>query len=124
MRRKVWAVEREVLEMVNESAREIYPREFVATLRAEKGVITEVMLLPGTIQGTRSGTLMLNMMPIDLSVVGTAHSHPSRSNRPSRADVNLFGRYGNTHIITCLPYDMSSWRAYDYNGREKELKVV
>ena len=124
MKKKVWAVEREVLEMVNESAREVYPREFVATLRAEKGVITEVMLLPGTIQGSRSGTLMLHMMPIDLSVVGTAHSHPSHSNRPSRADINLFGRYGNTHIITCLPYDTSSWRAYDYNGREKELEVI
>jgi len=123
-KRKVWGIEREVIEMVNEAAKDTYPNEFVATLRAEEGVITELLLLPGTVQGTRSGILLLHMLPIDFSVVGTVHSHPSYNNRPSRADLALFGRFGNTHIITCLPYDMDSWRAYDYNGNPVELEVV
>lgn len=123
-RRKIWGIEREVLEMINESARETYPNEFLATLRARKGVITEVLLLPGTLQGERSGTLMLHMKPIDLSVVGTVHSHPSYSNRPSRADLAFFGRFGNTHIITCIPFDMGSWTTYDYAGREVDLEVI
>jgi proteasome lid subunit RPN8/RPN11 len=123
-KRKVRGIEREVLEMVNEAAKDTYPNEFVATLRAEEGVITELLLLPGTIQGTRSGVLLLHMLPIDFSVVGTVHSHPSYSNRPSQADLAMFGRFGNTHIITCLPYDMGSWRAYDFNGQPVELELV
>ncbi len=123
-RRKVWGVDREILQMVNESAKDTYPNEFVATMRAEEGVITELLLLPGTIQSRRSGTLMLHNLPIDFSVVGTVHSHPSYSNGPSEADIAFFGRFGSTHIITCLPYDMGSWRAYDRNGNEVELTVV
>lgn len=123
-KRRVWGIDRGVLEMVNESAKDTYPNEFVATMRAEEGVITELLLLPGTIQGTRSGVLLLHMLPIDFSVVGTIHSHPSYSNRPSEADLALFGRFGNTHVITCLPYDMGSWKAYDYNGREIELEII
>jgi proteasome lid subunit RPN8/RPN11 len=110
--------------MVNESARDTFPNEFVATMRAEEGVITELLLLPSTLQGRRSGTLMLNMLPIDFSVVGTVHSHPGHSNLPSGADLALFGRFGNVHIITCLPYDMSSWQAYDRDGEVIDLEVV
>jgi proteasome lid subunit RPN8/RPN11 len=123
-KRKTWGIELEVLEMINASARESYPNEFLATLRAEKGIITEILLLPGTLSGETSGIFYLNMLPIDLSVVGTVHSHPSRSNRPSRADLDLFGRFGSTHIITCLPYDTKSWRAYNYDGRPVELEVI
>jgi len=125
MRRgRVWGVDRDVLQMVNESAKDTYPNEFVATMRAEEGVVTELLLLPGTVQGKRFGTLLLHMLPIDFSVVGTVHSHPSHSNRPSEADLMLFGRFGSVHIITCLPYDMGSWRAYDRNGEELELELV
>ena len=100
--------ESDVLEMVNEAARQSLPNEFVATMRAEKGVITEILLLPGSLAGTMSATVPLHMMPIDLSVIGTVHSHPGYSNRPSDHDLALFGRFGNTHIITCLPFDMLS----------------
>ncbi len=123
-RRKIWGIEEDVLEMICEAAKDTYPNEFLATLRAEKGVVTEILLLPGTLSGERSGTFHLDMLPIDLSVVGTVHSHPSFSNEPSEADISLFGRFGNTHIITCIPFDMGSWKAYDYNGNEIELEIV
>ena len=123
-RRKIWGIEEDVLDMINEAAKDTYPNEFLATLRAEKGVVTEILLLPGTLSGERSGTFHLNMLPIDLSVVGTVHSHPSFSNMPSEADISLFGRFGNTHIITCIPFDKGSWKAYNYNGEEVELEVV
>lgn len=123
-RRKIWGIEQDVLDMINEAARDTYPNEFLATLRAEKGIVTEILLLPGTLSGEHSGTFHLHMLPIDLSVVGTVHSHPSFSNMPSEADISLFGRFGNTHIITCIPFDKRSWKAYDYNGDEIELEVV
>jgi proteasome lid subunit RPN8/RPN11 len=124
MRPVIHSIDREVIEMVNESARANHPNEFLAVLRAEAGVITEILLLPGTLSGRTSGILSLHMLPIDLSVVGTVHSHPSRSNHPSGADLDLFRRWGRVHIITCFPYDMESWRAYDIRGEEMTLKVI
>ncbi|HNX48120.1 MAG TPA: Mov34/MPN/PAD-1 family protein [Methanomassiliicoccales archaeon] len=121
---KVRGIDRALLEMINEAARDSLPNEFVAMLRAEDGIIQELLLLPGTLQGEDSATLMMHMMPIDFSVVGTVHSHPGYSNRPSREDLELFRRYGYVHIITCLPYDEGSWRAYDGQGRRMQLPVV
>lgn len=121
---KVRAIDRALLEMINEAARGSLPNEFVAMLRAEEGVIQELLLLPGTLQGEDSATLMMHMMPIDYSVVGTVHSHPGYSNRPSGQDLELFRRYGYVHIITCLPFDEGSWSAYDGRGRRMQLPVV
>ena len=123
-RRKIWGIEADVLDMVNEAARGSFPNEFAAVMRAEKGVITEILLLPGSLANEHSATVTLHMLPIDLSVVGTVHSHPGPSNRPSDEDLRLFGSFGNTHIITCLPFDMTSWRAYDYKGDVVKLEVL
>lgn len=123
-KRKVWGIEADVLDMINEAAKGSYPHEFAAMLRAEKGVITEILLLPGSIATEYSATVTLHNLPIDLSVVGTVHSHPGPSNRPSDEDLHLFGSYGNTHIITCLPFDMKSWRAYDFKGDVVNLEVL
>lgn len=123
-KRKIWAIEADVLDMVNEAAKDTYPNEFVAALRAEKGVITEILLFPGSYANEHSAFMQLHMLPIDLSVVGTVHSHPGPSNRPSEADVHLFSNFGSTHIITCLPYDMRSWRAYNYKGDPVSLEVL
>jgi proteasome lid subunit RPN8/RPN11 len=123
-RRKVWGIDTDVLEMISEASRDSLPNEFVAALRAEDGVITEILLFPGSYSNEHSAFMHLHMLPIDLSVVGTVHSHPGPSNRPSAEDLHLFGTFGSTHIITCLPYDRRSWRAYDRDGRPVELEVV
>lgn len=123
-KRRTWGIEGDVLDMVNEASRESFPNEFVAALRAEEGVITEILLFPGSYSNEHSAHMQLYMMPIDLSVVGTVHSHPGPSNRPSDEDLHLFSNYGNTHIITCLPYDRSSWQAYDHKGQRISLEIV
>ncbi|NLI73976.1 MAG: hypothetical protein GX369_04300 [Euryarchaeota archaeon] len=123
-RKKIWGIEREVLEMVNQASQQTHPLEFVAALRAEDGVIYELLLLPGSISSGSSATFPTFNLPIDFSIVGSVHSHPGPSNRPSRADLHLFSSYGSVHIITCAPYDMASWRSYDRQGRPIELRVV
>ena len=87
-------------------------------------MIEEMLLLPGTLQGEDSGTLQLHMLPIDHSVVGSVHSHPGYSNRPSDADLRFFNHFGAIHIITCLPFDRPSWKAYNLQGERIELKVI
>lgn len=123
-RKKVGAIKRETIQMILEASRETYPNEFGAVLRAEEGVITEIMLLPGTLSGQQSAIFRLHMLPIDFTVVGTAHSHPSGSIAPSGADVTLFQKFGYIHIITGLPFDENSWRAFDMYGQPIDLKVI
>ncbi len=126
-KRKVWGIDRELLQTLFEIAKESHPNEFAAVLRFDKarGVITEFMPLPGTIAGEVSATLRLDMLPIDYSVVGIVHSHPTPYGfYPSEADLYLYEKFGHTHIIIAYPYNMSSWRAYDFAGNMIELEVV
>ncbi len=101
------------------------PNEFGGVLRADPpGVISELLLLPGTTAGHRHANFRLFMLPADLTVVGTVHSHPSGALHPSAADLQLFRNWGSRHLILGAPFDPGCWRAYDGNGRETHLDVV
>ncbi len=119
------AISRRVLESALASARSSYPNEFGGVLRVDPpGVIGELLLVPGTTAGRRHANFMLWMLPADLSVVGTVHSHPSGALHPSDADLRLFRGWGRRHLILGAPYGPGSWRAYDGNGAETTLEVV
>jgi len=123
-RKRARAIKRETIEMILEASRDVHPNEFGAILRAEEGVITEIMLLPGTISGSRSAIFQLHMLPIDFTVVGTVHSHPSGAISPSGADMAFFQKFGYIHIITGVPFNKDSWRAFDLYGEPISLEVV
>lgn len=120
----VHAIEREVLDLIIESARNAHPNEFAGALRAEGGVITTVLLVPGTVQGSRHAILRMNELPIDRTVVGVVHSHPSNSARPSQADLMLFGQHGHTHIIIHHPYTVDTWLCWNHRGERVKLDVI
>ncbi|MFZ0514686.1 MAG: Mov34/MPN/PAD-1 family protein [Candidatus Nitrosopolaris sp.] len=61
-------------------------------------------------------------LPFDLSYVGTAHSHPGGSNKPSLEDLNNY--YGVVSIIISYPYDYNTTGAFDRNGRVMDLEIV
>ncbi|MCG2718028.1 MAG: Mov34/MPN/PAD-1 family protein [Nanoarchaeota archaeon] len=124
IKRRVCAINKKALNLILEVSKESHPKEFAGLLRAEKGVITEIMLLPGTLSGESSAIFQLHMRPIDFTIVGSVHSHPSYSFHPSGPDLRLFEIFGHTHIITCMPYDYDSWCAYDHYGSKIELEVV
>ena len=124
MAKKVYGIRRKTLRMILEASKDTYPKEFAAILRAEEGVIEEILLLPGTVSGDVHAIFQLHMLPIDFSVVGTIHSHPSGNYSPSEADLGLFSHFGRIHIIAGRPYTEASWAAYDHYGNRIELKVV
>lgn len=122
-----WYITQRCLDLILASSMSSFPKEFGALLRVddeEKTTIIEVVLLPGTISGNSHAIFKLYMLPIDYSVVGTVHSHPSSIDRPSEADLDLFGHFGRVHLIVGVsPWGQSSWRAYDHEGRPLDVKI-
>jgi proteasome lid subunit RPN8/RPN11 len=119
------AITRRCLDSALACARSAYPNEFGGVLRADPpGIISDLLLIPGTTAGRRHANFQLYMLPVDLGVSGTVHSHPSGALHPSEADVTLFRHWGRRHLILGAPYHPGAWRAYDGNGLETHLDVV
>lgn len=122
-RGKVIGIARDTLKFILEASRSTMPAEFAGLLQAEEGVITEVLILPGTESSRMSALIRLYMLP-NMKVVGSAHSHPSSNIRPSKQDILLFSRTGDYHIIVGPPFDETSWACYDASGERRELAVL
>jgi len=122
-----WKITSKCLKLICECAKSEYPNEFGGLLRvdlAEKTTINEIVLLPGTISGDAHAIFRMHMLPIDFSIVGTVHSHPSYSAKPSSADLQLFRKHGRVHIICANPYTYGSWKAYNHKGEEIRLEII
>lgn len=122
-----WKIKRKCLNLILESSKSVYPNEFGGLLRVdeeEKDTIVELVILPGTVQGESHAIFKLHMLPIDFSVVGTVHSHPSPNPHPSKADIHLFGKHGKIHIIAASPYNDFSWKGYNHKGEEENIKII
>lgn len=119
------AIRRSVLESALACGASALPNEFGGMVRSdEPGVITELVLIPGTTAGHRHANLQLWMLPADFTIVGTVHSHPSGALHPSEADVQLFRHWGLRHLILGRPFTQGCWRAYDGRGEEVRLDVI
>lgn len=110
--------------MIMEASLDSYPLEFGAFLRAEKEVIYEIAIIPGTIQGDHHTFFYLYNKPIDFSIVGSVHSHPSGVTIPSDADRNMFSNTGPIHIIVGYPYGLHNFTAFDRTGKEVEIEII
>ena len=122
-----WKITRSCLDLILECSKSNYPNEFGGLLRVDpdsKDVINEIVILPGTVAGESHAIFQLHMLPIDFSIVGTVHSHPSYSSHPSNADLHLFQKHGKVHIIIAKPYAEDSWKAYNYSGEEIEMGII
>jgi len=122
-----WSITHQCLSLICESAKSVYPNEFAGLLRVDeerKHVISEIVLIPGTISGNHHALYRMHMKPVDFSIVGTVHSHPSGSFHPSEADLQMFRKYGRINIIIANPYALDSWRAYDGNGDVVDMHIL
>ncbi len=123
IKRKVKGIARDTLMFIMEVSRSTMPVEFAGLLQAEDGVITEVLILPGTESSRMSALIRLYMLP-NMHVVGSVHSHPSSNIRPSKQDVLLFSRTGDYHIIVGPPFDETAWACYDALGEKRILPIL
>jgi proteasome lid subunit RPN8/RPN11 len=117
---------RGVLEALLESARQLHPRETLLLLRGrrrgERVEVTEFLLPPFAQRGRGFVGFSPHDLPLDPSLVGTAHSHPSGDLTPSPTDLNRF--LGRVMVIVGFPYREEDVAVYDGRGRRVGLRVV
>jgi proteasome lid subunit RPN8/RPN11 len=113
----------DTLIFILETSKSMAPEEFAGLLQEKDGVITEVLILPGTESSEQNAVIKLFMMP-NVKAVGSIHSHPGPNHEPSKADLHMFSKTGNCHIIVGYPYDKQSWTCYDKEGNVRELQVI
>jgi proteasome lid subunit RPN8/RPN11 len=118
-------IDRELLGSMLSFARGVHPNEIVLLLRGEADggemIIEEFLLPPFGTSGRGFAEFRPHMLPIDFSIVGTSHSHPSGSARPSPTDLNHF--YSKVMMIAAYPYTDEFVAAYNSKGEVLPLKI-
>ena len=119
-------VDREVLESVIYYSKKSYPNEFLAFFDGEIKdkvlYITGLIFLPGERSKT-SAVIHTEMIPMNTKYMGSVHSHPGPSARPSDADLMTFSRHGYFHMIVCLPYSFETFKSYDRYGEHMDYTL-
>lgn len=119
----VKGIYKNTLDLILEVSRSAYPKEFAGMLEAKDGIITSLLILPGTQTSENNAVMDLFMMP-NIRAAGSVHSHPVPDMLPSSEDLHLFNKTGSHHIITGYPFGPEDWRCYDSSGRIVELEVL
>jgi len=123
----VVSVSGELLQTILEGARRLYPRETILLLRGKRAQniieVSELIVPPLATYGQGFANVPLHMLPMDFSIIGTVHSHPSASLSPSSMDLNHF--FGAILMIVCFPFkDESNVAAYNRDGERLLLQIA
>jgi len=117
-------IEHTVIEDVIDFANANHPREFVAFFH---GIIKNNKLIINSLVYNEFKSDEGSATPIfhfpDKSFYGSVHSHPTGSNRPSRADLHFFRKTGIVNAIIGNPYTKERMRFYDHEGNEINVKI-
>lgn len=109
----------EALKVFLNFCKSFHPRENVMLIRGRiKNRIAEVkefLIPPFSNYGEGFSSFPLFTLPLDFSIIGVAHSHPSGEATPSLEDLNHF--YGKIMIIAGYPYD----EVCVYNSKAKKI---
>jgi len=117
----------ELLDSIFEGARQLYPKETILMLRGKKSKetirITDLIVPPLASYGHGFASYPLHLLPMDFSLVGTVHSHPSGNKIPSDVDLNNF--FGRILMIVGYPYKtIKDVVAYNHDGEKIPIQVT
>jgi proteasome lid subunit RPN8/RPN11 len=115
-----------VLKEILSLAANNYPNEIILLLRGKKNnealVVTDYLFPPFGVSGKGFASFRASMLPIDFSIIGTAHSHPSGSVKPSVGDYHNF--YGRVMVIIGKPFKTSNVAAYSKQGDSIPIRII
>jgi proteasome lid subunit RPN8/RPN11 len=116
-------IDRSVIESILQYARANHPSEAILLLNGKTTKagtrIDGVEIPPLAVHGRGFSSFPLQTLPIDFSVVGTAHSHPSGVLQPSVQDLNNF--YGRVMVIAASPYESANNLAV-FNSKGEQIR--
>ena len=116
----------EVLDSIFEGANQLYPKETFLLLRGRKCKneirISDLVVPPLAVYGKGFANVPFHMLPMDFSIVGTVHSHPSGNITPSNVDLNHF--FGRVLMIVGFPFSsMDNVAVYNAKGEKLQLRI-
>jgi proteasome lid subunit RPN8/RPN11 len=119
-------VARELLAEMLSFARQRHPKEAILLLRGKLGkdviTLTDYLFPPFATTDSISASYPLHMLPIDFSIVGTVHSHPSGSLDMSFQDMNNI--YGRISLIIAYPYGSEDVAAYNKQAERIPIRFT
>jgi len=102
-----------------------HPNEMVLILKGKSkagNVLVESLVIPPFSEtGPTFAGFPSSFLPLDLSYIGMAHSHPEGSAEPSLDDLNNF--FGLVSIIVKSPYNNEDISAWDSAGNMIPISV-
>jgi proteasome lid subunit RPN8/RPN11 len=121
------SMNRNLFQAILESAKALYPKETIFLLRGKKNkkqiAVSDLVVPPLANYGRGFANIRLHMLPMDFSIVGTVHSHPSGNTTPSNTDLNGF--MGLVLMIVGFPFtDERNAAAYNRNGERLQLQIT
>jgi len=120
-------LKRSVIENLLSYARGSHPKESVLLLRGkvskDEVFVNDTIIPPFATHGEGFSTFPSHMLPLDFSIVGVAHSHPSGVLAPSVNDLNQF--YGRIMVIVAFPYHSErNISLFNREGKTLMFKVI
>jgi proteasome lid subunit RPN8/RPN11 len=121
------SVSAELLDSIFEGAKRLYPKETFLLLRGKKSKdkirVSDLVVPPLAVYGYGFADLPFHMLPMDFSIVGTVHSHPSGNIKPSSVDLNHF--FGRVLMIVGFPFaSAENVAVHGSKGEKLQLQIT
>ncbi len=117
-------IPRDLLDTILAGAKQLYPRESFLLLRGKKSkntiVISDLLVAPFAVHGRGFASYSSHMLPMDFSIIGSVHSHPSGNVHPSSVDLNhVFGR-----VLMIVGYPFTDERCVAVYSSDGEILTL
>ncbi len=121
------SISKDLLDTIYGSAKTLYPKETVLLLRGKKKKdtieITDLLVPPFATYGYGFANMPFHMLPMDFSLMGMVHSHPSGNKSASDVDFNHF--FGRIMMIVGYPYETAQdVVVYNCYGEKLQVQVT
>jgi proteasome lid subunit RPN8/RPN11 len=112
-----------LLNEITSLARFNHPKEIILLLRGRveenQIFIDDYLIPPLAVSGFSFAEFPTRMLPIDFSVIGTAHSHPTGFQNPSVRDLNNF----YNRIMMIMPYPYTADKVGVFNSKGENIPL-
>jgi len=120
-------IKRDVVDGLLSYCHNVHPREAILLVRGkklkDKIQINALMIPPLPVHSETFTSFPIHMLPIDPSILGTAHSHPNGVLRPSLEDLNNY--FGRVMLIIGFPYmSKNDISVFDREGNRAVFTVI